>query len=212
MRTSKTRGKEQASEYLENRTNPIHNLKDAYAIFTFFCSILYLFPLAVGFLLSRSIRLWAAAGIYCVAWGGLLLEGVKFPHYIAVAAGLLPVMVLYGLRWLRVLGGTRGPVLVLSFAALCVVQGKAPEIGKAFETRGRDSVSTQMVALRKIGQETGRQLIIVRYSPDHVDKSTGCVYNAADIDSAEVVWAEDMGTTKNQELIDYYHDNRKVWL
>jgi hypothetical protein len=37
------------------------------------------------------------------------------------------------------------------------------------------------------------------------------VYNGADIDGSKVVWARDMGTAKNQELIDYYK-KRQVWL
>jgi hypothetical protein len=37
------------------------------------------------------------------------------------------------------------------------------------------------------------------------------VYNPADIDTAKVVWAMDMGAARNQELIDYYKD-RQVWL
>ena len=37
------------------------------------------------------------------------------------------------------------------------------------------------------------------------------VYNLADIDGSKVVWAREMDTTDNLELIHYYRD-RKVWL
>ena len=37
------------------------------------------------------------------------------------------------------------------------------------------------------------------------------VYNNANIDRSPIVWAWDMGQTKNQELLDYYPD-RKAWL
>jgi hypothetical protein len=37
------------------------------------------------------------------------------------------------------------------------------------------------------------------------------VYNRADIDAADIVWARDMGCHNNQELIDYYRD-RAIWL
>jgi hypothetical protein len=32
-----------------------------------------------------------------------------------------------------------------------------------------------------------------------------------DIDASKIVWAQDMGTAKNQELLDYYR-GRKIWL
>jgi hypothetical protein len=56
----------------------------------------------------------------------------------------------------------------------------------------------------------GRQLAIVRYSPDH-DCLTDWVYNAADIDGSKVVWAREMDPSNNQNLLRYYKD-RKVWL
>lgn len=42
-------------------------------------------------------------------------------------------------------------------------------------------------------------------------RSYNCVYNRADLDSAKVIWADDMGPAKNQELIDYFK-GRQVWL
>ena len=56
----------------------------------------------------------------------------------------------------------------------------------------------------------GRHLIIVRYGPDH-SRNWEWVYNEADIDHASIVWARDMGPSRNQELIDYFKD-RQVWL
>ncbi len=52
--------------------------------------------------------------------------------------------------------------------------------------------------------------MIVRYKPDH-EVLEEWVYNEADIDGSKVVWARDMDTAKNNELIDYYKD-RRLWL
>ncbi len=63
----------------------------------------------------------------------------------------------------------------------------------------------------KIRQFPGRQLAIVHYSPHHDILYNEWVYNRADIDSAKVVWARDMGPEKNEELIKFFK-NRHVWL
>ncbi len=39
----------------------------------------------------------------------------------------------------------------------------------------------------------------------------GWVYNAADIDSSKVIWAREMDTADNLDLIHHYK-NRTVWL
>jgi hypothetical protein len=57
----------------------------------------------------------------------------------------------------------------------------------------------------------GPQLAIVRYAPEHNPLSVEWVYNAADIDAAKVVWAREMASVQNRELIRYFN-NRKVWL
>ena len=64
--------------------------------------------------------------------------------------------------------------------------------------------------LAQLREEPGRHLVIVRYKPDH-EILEEWVYNEADIDGSQVVWARDMGASKNQELIDYYKE-RRVWL
>ena len=50
----------------------------------------------------------------------------------------------------------------------------------------------------------------MRYSGDH-NIHTEWVYNRADIDGSEIIWARDMGQAGNVELLEYYRD-RKVWL
>jgi hypothetical protein len=59
-------------------------------------------------------------------------------------------------------------------------------------------------------QLPGDQLVIVRYTPGHnpIDE---WVYNWADIDGSKVIWAREMDSANNLELIHYYH-GRKVWL
>jgi hypothetical protein len=62
---------------------------------------------------------------------------------------------------------------------------------------------------QRLAQAPGRQLVFVRYGPQHLFREW--VHNAADIDSAPVVWALDLGAEEDQKLERYYAD-RAVWL
>jgi hypothetical protein len=196
------------------RANPVLNLTELLGqIGGFYCPSLLLFPLAVGIMLSGSYRFRTAVALCVCVWFGLLIESVKAPHYIAGSVGLLPVLAMFGFRWLKVIGRSFGPVFVLALTALLCIQGivrRADESGRSWETR-RHAVSARMIATREAVKQGGRHLILVRNSADHIDKSNDCVYNSADIDASEIVWARDMGEAKNRELVSYYN-GRKVWL
>ena len=197
------------------RSNPLLALTESVQVFNFYCSSLFLFPIALGILLSGSYRLWTAAAICFCVWCGFLIEYVKFPHYIAGSVGLFPLLAVYGFRLLRVIGRSYGPVLVLALATLLCIQGalrRGQERGHVWETRDANFMSLRMIAMRQAMKQGGRHLILVRYSADHIDKANECVYNGADIDASQIVWAVDMGEAKNRELVNYYRGSRKIWL
>ena len=64
--------------------------------------------------------------------------------------------------------------------------------------------------LAQLKQDGGRDLVIVRYGPRFYSGGEW-VYNEADIDKAEVVWAREMDAAQNRKLIEYFAD-RNVWL
>jgi len=66
------------------------------------------------------------------------------------------------------------------------------------------------IAIRKqLDAAPGKQLVFVRYSPQH--RFQEWVFNGADVDSGSVVWARDLGPDENQKLQHYYPD-RASWL
>lgn len=71
-------------------------------------------------------------------------------------------------------------------------------------TLGRDSV------VRRLSQEPGKHLVIVRYGANH-DPNNEWVYNNADIDGSRIVWARDMSEEQNDELVSYF-SSRKIWI
>lgn len=71
------------------------------------------------------------------------------------------------------------------------------------DPEGRIAINHQLAA------EPGRQLVFVRYWPQH--QFHEWVHNGADIDHARVIWARDLGPDENQKLLRYYPD-RTAWL
>lgn len=63
--------------------------------------------------------------------------------------------------------------------------------------------------LKQLEQAPGDQLVFVRYAPFHPLREW--IANAADIDSARIVWALDLGPEEDARLSQYY-SGRTVWL
>lgn len=140
-----------------------------------------------------------------------------FPHYLAPVAGLGYVVVLEAARRLRRLrfGRVRGSVLFAAtvaaelglFVVTLVTPGpltaKVDPSSVAF-ARSRQTVIDH---LRRL---PGRDLVIVRYGPGH-SYLQEWVYNRADIDSSQVVWAREMGPEADRQLLEHFKD-RRIWM
>jgi hypothetical protein len=148
---------------------------------------------------------------------GLSVETWTMPHYFAPAAGLLYLLLLQSMRHLRLWkwnGRYVGAELVRLIPVICVAMivlrlaavAAHAQIEPAWPRGNWERVRI----IERLKREPGRKLVIVSYGPRHtVDDEF--VYNRADIDAADIVWARDMGCHNNQELIDYYRD-RAIWL
>src|SRR5439155_10112597 len=147
-------------------------------------------------------------------WAGLSIESYHFPHYAAPIAGLLPLMVMYGLRCLRIVGGRYGPLIVLILTLLSVAQGiiRRGDEELPWLVKGPDFPSPRLFATDAALRSGGKHLIIVRHATDYSNNLDECVFNDIDIDGSPIVWARDMGNARNQELLDYFGGARTVWL
>jgi hypothetical protein len=153
--------------------------------------------------------------------GGLLLVGTAVetwtsPHYLAVATGLLYLVLMQCMRHLRLWrwrGQPYGAAILRAIPVICcaliVLRLGAVVAGAQIEPRWPRGNLERAAILRKLRNSPGQHLVIVSYGPEH-DLDHDWVYNAADIDAAKVVWARDMGTSDNDELLRYFH-GRQVW-
>ena len=147
-----------------------------------------------------------------------------FPHYLCPAA-LVPVAIwVEGIRHLRLWRRMRAQTgLQISRAipivlAMVVITQAIASSAAVFVPRwtgytswccsSRGTVDQPSIVKRL--PPSGKHLLLVRYHGNHffVDE---WVFNDADIDSARVVWARELGGEQDRRLFAYFSD-RQVWL
>jgi hypothetical protein len=155
---------------------------------------------------------WTAASVF------LFLAGTNFypyffPHYIAILVPLLLAMALWGLQ--------KMPSQIV--ASLCVVHfcfwygihlANNPNLLPATQYETADYINWgdpdgRISVQHALGQAQGKQLVFVRYSPAH--RFREWIANGAEIDAERVVWARDLGSADNENLLRHFPD-RKAWL
>lgn len=175
---------------------------------------LYLVAFALKPKAIRKRYVWAALTI------GLLALGSNFypyfyPHYIAAATCLFVLFSVLGLEHFGAAGRYLGVLCAAAFAfwfaifasgnfdLLSLTHFQNSYFINWGDPQGRIAIQD------KLSHSPGRQLVFVRYSPFH--RFEEWIHNDADIDSAQIVWANDLGAEENQKLAGYY-PNRTVWL
>jgi hypothetical protein len=171
---------------------------------------------------DRRIRFLLVAGVLFLA--GLAMETWFIPHYMApFAAGFYAILLqcMRHLRFCRPSGRATGLFLVRAIPVLCLALAGIRLYAHPLHIRlvGADCLTwygseplglERSQAQAKLESYPGRQLAIVRYARGH-NVFDEWVYNAADIDRSNVVWAHEMNPTDDQQLLKYFKD-RKAWL
>jgi hypothetical protein len=180
-------------------------------VWYFFVTAVSALALIIAVLFRRGRKVRMALAIIGVATTGLLLERFPNAHYFAPATGLVLLLVVLGVQYLRVKAGA----LVLMVFAVLFFGGAAIHASRLTPDEHPHPLFAEhrlsvIHRLESGGGRGGRHVVIVRYAPDH-DPLDDWVFNHANIDGSAIVWARDMGAARNRELLDYYRD-RQVWL
>jgi hypothetical protein len=194
----------------------------------FFAGIALLPPLIMlrRVFLDRRIRFLIVCSLVLAA--GMLLEIFLFPQYIAPFTAVFYAIGLQAMRHLRQWrpgGQPVGTCLVRLLVTLCFVLAAVRLYAKPLHIRlpgryesgwlvtwyGPGQFGARRAKIEnQLEHLPGKQLVIVRYAPDHSPLDEW-VYNAADIDHSKVIWARDMSPAENLDLVHYYK-GRTVWL
>lgn len=178
----------------------------------FFCSEVGLIALLGLPWLLRKPRYRVVLAILVPVYLAAMATPWSWPQYFAPALPLLLLLFLGGL--FEIWNRTRRrpamrfsiqvvtPILFLIwFAFLFTFSVKAAKFGWA-----RDRVAVQ----KQLLDSEGRDLVLVRYVDDHNSRHEW-VYNAAEINASEIVWAREMSVDRRRKLLEYFSD-RKVWI
>jgi hypothetical protein len=143
---------------------------------------------------------------------GQLVEIFLLPHYVAPFTAAFYAIGLQAMRHLRLWTPEKQPVgtaLTRLIVALCFVlagvrlaaaplhlslPGWPGPWASHWYGSDRRAGTTRAQIESHLEQIPGRELAIVRYSPEH-NSLDEWVYNAADIDNSKVVWAREMDET-----------------
>ncbi len=177
--------------------------------------ILAMLLLVVPFLLrDRGMRFALIAG--ALFFAALLGESWANPHYAAPATALLFLILAQCGRRLAVLklfrfrvGRVAALAIPVSMAVALLASISWTDAQAAKEHSFYHGIPERAALTKELRARPGKHLVIVTYAPTH-DIESEWVYNGADIDGADIVWARDMGAEKNRALLGYFR-GRAIW-
>jgi hypothetical protein len=211
------------TQFEENRTlvGALRRTRDKLiALWQFYLGPALSLPLLAFPLILRDRRMRFPLAALAVFVAGLSPETWTLPHYFAPATALLYLVLLQCMRHMRLWRGRHSPqgtaavrTIVVVCCAIVLLRVVAAATHTAIEPAWPRGNLDRAAIVQQLNRQPGYHLVLVRYQPTfgmqhNVDHEW--VYNAADIDSAKIVWARDMGDGQNEELLRYFHDHR-VW-
>ena len=171
--------------------------------------------------------IWLVATILLFAFGTNFFPAFQF-HYIAAIACLFILMSGAGLERLsRIItrGADAGSDAARVIVFLCLAhfllwygvhvfddRDSARRLAQyeTWDNINHRNPERRIQVAHELGALQGKQLVFVRYWPNHVFQDEW-VYNPADIDAAKIVWARDLGSNEDEKLERYY-PGRTIWL
>lgn len=156
--------------------------------------------------------------VFATAWIGMICVAWPMPHYAAPITSVSIALIVQAMRHLRCVRFESRPVgiawvrasilMALITFSTCVVSLAVHPYRRACASSVGNMDRADLN--EKLKQMSGLHLVLVRYSRKHFIHQEW-VYNGADLDSAKVVWARELGGSQDQKLLEYYK-NRAVWL
>jgi hypothetical protein len=185
--------------------------------------ILELWSFFIGPILSISIlgllsfikdkNIVFSLGILIIVTSISVIQSHAWPHYIAPISCLIFILIIQGFKFIYSFqrkGISWGKYFIIAIAAVYFMKSALSLSIKIYNGPRQDWAHTRSEIIQCLKRHEPKDLIIVRYDTDH-NVHREWVYNRADIDHAEVVWARELSPTQDKDLLAYFSD-RQVWL
>ncbi len=196
-------------------------LESSWDVLRFFLGLLLWIPLLALPFIFHGWWMRFALFIVAVEFAALSMEIAFLPHYAAPIASLIYLFVIQSYRHLRLFrrrtshygkGVARGLIPALLISCACFLLGGSWVSAQVWEGhRNPNTYHRQRASVVKdLESRGGKHLILVRYCPSHF-VFFEWIYNDADIDNSQVVWARELDDVRRQQLLDYYPE-RTVWV
>jgi hypothetical protein len=164
-----------------------------------------LLPLLLAATQPRLKWIWITLGVFIL---GLWAETWFLPHYAAPATPILLLLIVVGWQqlwsWKRSAGRILAVATLCGFLAAAVAWAAAPLPADSLRYSRADLIA-QYPQLQH-----GKHLIFVKYEAGHLLHDEW-VYNQADLEHADIIWARAIGPAADEPLMRYFSD-RQVWL
>jgi hypothetical protein len=194
----------------------------------FFASYALLPPMMMLPHLFRDRRMRPLIVCLLVLMAGALVMVYLIPHYLAPFTAAFYAIGLQCMRHLRLWapeGKPAGMAMVRLTVTVCLVLAlirvfstplnitgpEWPAGNWVLSWFGPEHFGTERAQIEAyLEHQPGKQLAIVRYAGKR-EPLDQWVYNSADIEGSKVVWAGEVDSTSDQDLLNYFRD-RQVWL
>jgi hypothetical protein len=167
-------------------------------------------------------RVWRRRRILFLALSGavvaILLEGAASPHYLAPATAVIIAILVECIRHLRATRTLDIAWLPAGMALVLVLRIGAQAAGLPYTQalnfqswccRVEGNLNKSRIAA-ELSKTPGKHLVFVETKTDPYNLLQW-IYNDADIDGSQIVWARDLGRERDAQLAGYFHD-RDVWI
>jgi hypothetical protein len=177
----------------------------------FYIRMAFLLPFV--FLLFTRKNFWEkyALAIFVVLLFSNFLSTWEQHHYLAPVTGIGIFLVIAGLKKLLNSKFTYKQQYINTVVAMLLL---SPILGFVSHYRNEKSKFTKYKVdiTNTLNQNSKKDLVFIRYNDSSGKSTHSWNYNNPNLEQNDVIWARDMGSEKNHQLMEYYNDRNIYFL